>query len=262
FDVIPLSGARVGLVVGDVVGHGIQASATMGRLCTAVRTLADVDLTPDELLTQLDDLVLRLDQREAERGASEPGLTEVGATCLYAVYDPVSQRCSMASAGHPLPVLVRPDATAEFLDVPPGPPLGLGGLPFEEAQFDIPEGSVLALYTDGLLEGVHGDAETGRQVFGKVLGSQERSLEATCEALVQRLLPERRIDDAALLLARTKTLGSDRVATHEPGTDPAAVSDTRKWVTGILAAWNLLELGYTTELVVSVSFPRCAGGAD
>lgn len=254
FDVIPLSGARVGLVVGDVVGHGIQASATMGRLCTAVRTLADVDLSPDELLTQLDDLVLRLDRGETARGAraSEPGLAEVGATCLYAVYDPVSRRCSVARAGHPLPVLVRPEGTAEFLDVPSGPPLGLGGLPFEVAEFEIPEGSVLAFYTDGLLESVDGDAEAGRQVFREVLGRQERRpLQAACETLLQRLLAERRTDDAALLLARTKALRGDRVATCEPDADPAAVAQTRKWVAETLTAWELLDLEYVTELVVS-----------
>ncbi|WP_143570631.1 SpoIIE family protein phosphatase, partial [Streptomyces acidiscabies] len=104
FDVIPLSGTRVAMVVGDVVGHGIQASATMGRLRTAVRTLADIDLTPDELLTHLDDLVVRLSEEAGSEGS--PG--EVGATCLYAVYDPVTRRCTMARAGHPPPVVVPP----------------------------------------------------------------------------------------------------------------------------------------------------------
>src|SRR5215472_11107180 len=89
FDVIPLSGARVALVVGDVVGHGIHASATMGMLRTAVRTLADVDLPPDELLTRLDDVVNRI---ATETDASRDG--DVYATCIYAVYDPVSRRCT------------------------------------------------------------------------------------------------------------------------------------------------------------------------
>ncbi|MFD4604621.1 SpoIIE family protein phosphatase [Streptomyces sp. NPDC058464] len=253
FDVIPLSGGRVGLVVGDVVGHGIEASATMGRLCTAVRTLAEVDLLPDELLTQLDDLVLRMDRREAEQGAltSGPELAEVGATCVYAVYDPVSRRCSMARAGHPFPVLVRADGTAELLNAPSGPPLGLGGLPFEVAEFDLPEGSTLVFYTDGLLEGVDGDLEAGLDVFREVLGERRLPLQTACETLLSRLLPDRRTDDAALLLARTKALGGDRVATYEPGTEPAAVALTRKWVAGTLAAWGLLELEYVAELVVS-----------
>src|SRR5205085_10940661 len=160
FDVIPLSGARVSLVVGDVVGHGIRAAATMGRLRTAVRTLADVDLPPDELLTRLDDLVSRL-SADADSDDGDDAENDVGATCLYAVYDPVSRRCSLASAGHPLPVLVTPDGTASFLDLPAGPPLGLGGLPFESSEIDLPTGSVLALYTDGLIESRYHDIDLG-----------------------------------------------------------------------------------------------------
>ncbi|MET9972393.1 SpoIIE family protein phosphatase, partial [Streptomyces sp. NPDC006356] len=151
FDVIPLSGARVALVVGDVVGHGVQASATMGRLRAAVRTLADVDLGPDELLTRLDDLVIRMSgESDADGGQGIEG--DVGATCLYAVYDPISRRCSVARAGHlPLAVL-RPDNSVGFPDLPVGPPLGLGGMPFECAELELPEGSLLALFTDGLVE--------------------------------------------------------------------------------------------------------------
>ncbi|MET9090175.1 SpoIIE family protein phosphatase [Streptomyces sp. NPDC004237] len=253
FDVIPLSGMRVGLVVGDVVGHGIQASATMGRLCTAVRTLADVDLPPDELLTQLDDLVLRLDRDATEREAraSEPALAEVGATCLYAVYDPVSRRCTMARAGHPVPVLRTPGGDTRFLDVPAGPPLGVGGLPFEVAEFDLPEGSVLAFYTDGLLEGAATDADAEHAAFHEGFSAPAPTLQDTCDTLLRRLLPERRTDDAALLLARTKTLDSSRVASWQPEADPEAVARARKWVTGTLTAWDLPELVFVVELVVS-----------
>ncbi|MGI5507780.1 PP2C family protein-serine/threonine phosphatase [Streptomyces sp. CA-106131] len=129
YDVIPLSGARVALVVGDVVGHGIHAAATMGRLRTAVRTLADIDLPPDELLTHLDDVVIRL-SAEASADPTVEAAGDIGATCLYAVYDPVSRQCALARAGHVLPALVSRDGTADLLDLPPGPPLGLGGLPF------------------------------------------------------------------------------------------------------------------------------------
>ena len=128
---------------------------------------------PDELLTQLDDLVLRLDPSgrpdEAEDGG-EPG--EIGATCLYAVYDPVSRRCTMARAGHPPPALVSPDGDAEFLDLPAGPPLGVGGLPFETAEIDLPEGSVLALYTDGLVEA--GRPRPGRRTRAAAPGPARR----------------------------------------------------------------------------------------
>ncbi len=158
FDVIPLSGMRVAMVVGDVVGHGIQASATMGRLRTAVRTLADIDLAPDELLTHLDDLVLHLSEEAG--GDSGPG--EVGATCLYAVYDPVSRRCTLSRAGHPPPVVIPPGGPAQHLELPSGPPLGLGGLPFESAEFELSDDSVLAFYTDGLVTSRGRDAGPGR----------------------------------------------------------------------------------------------------
>src|SRR5690606_23342813 len=123
FDVIPLSGARVALVVGDVVGHGLRASATMGRLRTAVRTLADVDLPPDELLTRLDDLVARLSAEGSAGDRDEVGV-DLGASCVYAVYDPIARTVTLARAGHPVPAVVTPDGKAYFPDVPVGPPLG------------------------------------------------------------------------------------------------------------------------------------------
>ncbi|MEV0475961.1 SpoIIE family protein phosphatase [Streptomyces prunicolor] len=163
FDVIPLPGARVGLVVGDVVGHGITAAATMGRLRTAVRTLADIDLPPEELLTHLDDIVSHTADTD-ETPASELGEipSDVGATCLYAVYDPVAGVCTLARAGHLPPILVRPDGTAHLVDVPAGPPLGLSSLPFESTEISVPEGSVLALFTDGLVATRDEDIDTRR----------------------------------------------------------------------------------------------------
>ncbi|MDN3295811.1 SpoIIE family protein phosphatase [Streptomyces ficellus] len=254
FDVIPLSGARVALVVGDVVGHGVQASATMGRLRTAVRTLADVDLAPDELLTQLDDLVLRLDLEEtADDGDDQAGrgTGAVGATCLYAVYDPVSRHCAMARAGHPIPGLVTPDGAVDFLELPSGPPLGLGGLPFEAAEFDIPEGSVLALYTDGLVESPGRDLDDAYALLRDLLAGPGRPLEETCERVVRALLTDRRTDDAALLLARTRSLGPERVATWRLPSDPVVVSRARELASAQLAAWHVEDATFVTELVVS-----------
>jgi GAF domain-containing protein len=166
FDIIPLSGARVGLVVGDVVGHGIQASATMGRLRTAVQTLADVDLPPDELLAHVDDLVLRLgDEEDGDR--ESPG--EIGATCLYAVYDPVARTLTAASAGHPPPVLVLPDGSTQVVEISVGPVLGVGGLPFEAVELELPEGSLVALYSDGLVEARNHDPDLGIARLRRVL---------------------------------------------------------------------------------------------
>ncbi|MFJ6213330.1 SpoIIE family protein phosphatase [Streptomyces sp. NPDC092296] len=252
FDVVPLSGTRVALVVGDVVGHGIQASATMGRLRTAVRTLADVDLPPDELLTHLDDLVSHLaaDEDRVTDPASEGG-GDVGATCLYAVYDPVSRSCCLASAGHPVPAVVAPDGTVDFFDVAPGPPLGLGGLPFEAAERQLPEGSLLVLYTDGLIESRDRDVDEGLAELRRVLAIPAASLEATCDQVLRALLPGRPSDDVALLIARTLAFDPARVATWEVPYDPAAVAEVRAAAGQRLAEWGLVEAGFITELVVS-----------
>ncbi|MDX3850157.1 SpoIIE family protein phosphatase [Streptomyces sp. AK02-01A] len=250
FDVIPLSGARVALVVGDVVGHGVQASATMGRLRTAVRTLADIDLPPDELLTHLDDLVLRLsDSVESDAG----GGSELGATCLYAVYDPVSQSCTVARAGHPAPALVRPDGEVEFLDLPQGPPLGVGGLPFESVEIELPEGSLLALYTDGLVEprGPGTGAGDGLADLRRSLANPVMSLDDLSDSVLKAMRPHRRNDDIALLIARTRILHADQVACWDLPPDPAVVARAREQVSSQLIAWGLEDIGFTTELVVS-----------
>jgi PAS domain S-box-containing protein len=250
FDVIPLSGARVALVVGDVVGHGIHASATMGRLRSAVRTLSDVDLPPDELLTRLDDLVSRLSVG-ADAGDGGDAENDVGATCLYAVYDPVSRRCTLARAGHPQPALVTPGGAVSFLDLPAGPPLGLGGLPFESAEIELPAGSILALYTDGLVESRYHDIDLGFERLRRALSQQDPSLETTCDNVLAAVLPGRPADDDALLIARTHALDSDRVAAWDLPADPAVVADARKKVAARLTGWGLGDAAFTTELVVS-----------
>ncbi|MER6207228.1 SpoIIE family protein phosphatase [Streptomyces sp. NPDC001642] len=248
FDVIPLSGMRVAMVVGDVVGHGIQASATMGRLRTAVRTLADIDLAPDELLTHLDDLVVRLSAEAGGEGS--PG--EVGATCLYAVYDPVSRRCTLARAGHPPPIMIRPGGPPEHVDLPAGPPLGLGGLPFESTELELPEGTVLALYTDGLVENRDRDLDGSQRLLFDALYAPSDSLDETCDRILHAVLPPGgAADDVALLVARTQGLPAEQVATWDIPADPSLVAPIRKQVVEQLDAWNLSEAGFTAELVVS-----------
>lgn len=254
FDVIGLSGARVALVVGDVVGHGINAAATMGRLRTAVRTLADVDPTPEELLTRLDDLVSR---PPAESGTDDDdrlgieGEAALGATCLYAVYDPVAGRCALACAGHPVPVIVAPDGRAQFLDVPVGPPLGVGGVPFETAEVDVPEGSLLAFYTDGLVESRNRDLDAGLEELRRTLAEPYDSLEELCDDVLKALLPEPPADDAALLLVRPHGLDKARVATWDIAAEPAEVARARARVAHTLTTGGLDEVGFVTELVVS-----------
>ncbi|MFI6584450.1 SpoIIE family protein phosphatase [Embleya sp. NPDC050493] len=248
FDVIPLSGCRVALVVGDVVGHGLHAAATMGRLRTAVHNFATLDLPPDELLDHVDDLVARIDQDETD---SSVGSGIIGATCLYAIYDPVSRRCTMARAGHPLPALVDPDGRVEFPDLPAGPPLGLGGMPFETAEFEVAEGSSLVLYTDGLIEDRTRDFDVGMDLLRRALAHAGRSPEESCLAVLEALLPSRPKDDVALLIARTRVLGPDRVADWDVPADPAAVAGMREAVSAKLDEWHLEDLSFGTELILS-----------
>ncbi|MFD9101618.1 SpoIIE family protein phosphatase [Streptomyces virginiae] len=252
FDVIPLSGARVALVVGDVVGHGLHAAATMGRLRTAVHTLAGLDYAPDEVLSHLDDLVNRLAaEQEPAGGRSRGGQQIVGATCLYAVYDPTSRRCTLARAGHLPPAVVTADGTVSLPDLPEGPPLGLGGLPFESAELELAEGSLLALYTDGLVEARGLDLDEGLERLGEALSRPGGPLAETCKAVQDALLPDHPPDDVALLLARTRVLAPERIASWELPAEPTAAARARHLTEATLTGWGLEDLAFTTELVVS-----------
>ncbi|MFE9450122.1 SpoIIE family protein phosphatase [Streptomyces sp. NPDC006739] len=263
FDVIPLSGARVALVVGDVVGRGIHAAATMGRLRTAVHTLASLDLEPDEVLSRLDDLVNLLAAEQEAAGERPVGEQVVGATCLYAVYDPVSGRCSVARAGHPPPVVTAPDGQAAPLDLPAGPPLGLGGLPFEAREIELAGGSLLCLYTNGVIGERHIDADVGLTKLCSALTHPADALERTCQAVVDSLVPSRPIDDVALLIARTRTLSPDDVASWSLPLEPASAARARELTSAKLTEWGLEHLAFTTELIASelvTNVYRYAGG--
>ena len=249
FDVIPLSGARVALVVGDVVGHGLHAAATMGRLRTATHNFSALDLSPDELLGHLDELVARIDQEHTAEGN---GAAITGATCLYAIYDPVSGRCVVARAGHPGPALVHLDGTVTFPDIPVSPPLGLStGLPIESAELHLPAGTGLALFTDGLVESRDRDLDTGLELLREALAHRDRTPEQTCQAVIDALLPARPSDDVALLVARTRILDPEQVAEWDVTGGPTAVAPLRSACTRRLETWGLDQAAFTTELIVS-----------
>ncbi|MGW1911537.1 SpoIIE family protein phosphatase [Streptomyces sp. NPDC002076] len=247
YDVIPLSGTRVGLLVGDVVGHGMLSAATMGRLRTAARSFAELDFPPDEVLVHLDNLVGRLDREDP--AAADSGI--IGATCLYAVYDPTTQQCTMARAGHPPPALVGPDGTVSFPDLPAGPPLGLGGLPFEAAEIDLPEGSGLVLYTDGLIEDRNRDVDLVLDRLRDALAHPGRTPEEICEVVLNTVAPAHPHDDIALLVARTHAVDPHRIATRDLPADPSLVSEVRAWALRQLADWGLEEASFAAELVLS-----------
>ncbi|MFE5832421.1 SpoIIE family protein phosphatase [Streptomyces sp. NPDC056488] len=256
FDVIPLPGARVALVVGDVVGHGLHAAAAMGRLRTAVHNFSTLDVPPDELLGHLDELTGRIDSRESEGVDGEgrrrdEGIT--GATCLYAIYDPASGLCTVASAGHPGPALVAPDGRVEFPELSPGLPLGLGlgEAPFASTELRLPEGSKLVLFTDGLLEDHGRDFDTGLGLLRSTLTRPDRTPEQTCADVLTALLPPSPRDDIALLVARTRLLDRERIAEWEVARDPSAVSPVRNAAAAKLSEWGLDGLAFSAELILS-----------
>ncbi|WP_225823879.1 SpoIIE family protein phosphatase [Streptomyces naphthomycinicus] len=249
FDVIPLPGFRVALVVGDVVGHGLQAAVTMGRLRTAVLNFCSLDLAPDELLGHLDEMVTRLDTQTASADDDRVPLT--GATCLFAVYDPVCGRCTLSRAGHLAPAVVDPQGRVTFPELPLSPPLGVGGHPFEAGELELAEGSRLVLFTDGLVENRGRDIDEGLELLASTIAHTDRTPDETCRALVAAMLTGRPKDDVALLVARTRTLDPACVATWEVPFDVTAVSRVRGEVGRQLADWRLEGVAFATELILS-----------
>ncbi|MFJ3276781.1 SpoIIE family protein phosphatase [Streptomyces sp. NPDC086776] len=249
FDVIPLSGARVALVVGHLVGVGMQAAADMGRLRTAVNTLAAQDLAPDELLAQLHDLVSGPTSEHTHPADDDSaGAHLAKATCVYAVYDPISRRCTFARAGHPAPVIVHPNGSLEVADVPAGPPLGSDHPPYETTEVELPTGSTIALSTHSLAEAGNPPQEPTSP--WRILGNPHKALKDTCDAVV-RAHQGSGEESMVLLLARTKSLDADQVATWTLPNDPALVATARTLTGRQLAYWGLEELEFTTELIVS-----------
>ncbi|MCM3808754.1 SpoIIE family protein phosphatase [Streptomyces sp. DR7-3] len=266
YDVIPLSAERVALVIGDVMGHGLAEAATMGRLRTAVHTLANLELPPEEVLAHLNEVVCDLGD-------------DSFATCLYAQYDPVTGLCSLARAGHPPPLIVDPEGGVECLDPTPDPPLGAAEPPFSTVDLRLPDGSLLVLYTDGLVESAARDIDTGiaecTQVltsdYGRLLTCPPRRsrigvrgtggrqavdhdrLDRLCDLLVGAMLPAQRLtaDDTALLIARLHGLASGNIAGWPLPEGPVAAGLARTRVREQLRAWGLEELVATTELLAS-----------
>ncbi|MFG3105046.1 SpoIIE family protein phosphatase [Streptomyces sp. NPDC048182] len=266
FDVIELPGHRTALVIGDVMGRGLRAAVAMGELRTAVRTLAQLDLEPAEVLSQLDEIARGLGApatavsaaagvRQATRAARRPreaDLSEVYlATCVYAVYDSVTRRCTFANAGHLPPVLMEPGESALMLDVPPGLPLGVGGEPFEEVEVELPEGALLALYTDGLVESRDQSVDEGLRALVGALTDPSRPLEDVCDQVLTTLDTHHGEDDIALLMARVQGLPTESVGDWTLPREPRSVGRAREYARAQLLAWDLEPLVDTAELLVS-----------
>ncbi len=262
FDIIQLPGNRTALVIGDVMGRGLRAAVAMGQLRTAVRTLAMLDLDPAEVLTALDEIARDLGDDSAPAAGPTPygRLTSPAdeearevylATCVYAVYDAVTRRCTIANAGHLPPVLLSPDEPARMIDVPPGLPLGVGGEPFEEVELTLPDGALLGLYTDGLVESRKHQLDEGLRAFRVALSEGSKGLEDLCDHVLGELNPHHGEDDIALLMAKVHAFPEDAVGDWKLPPEPTSVAKARELACSWLLVRGLDELVDTTELLVS-----------
>ncbi|MCF3961897.1 SpoIIE family protein phosphatase [Streptomyces fuscigenes] len=216
FDAIPLPGGRVGLVVGDVVGHGVEAAASMGRLRTAADALALLDLPPAEVLASFDRAAVTLsaENRGAAEGLGVDGCARpvFGATCLYGEYDPAAGLLTFSCAGHPPPLLIAPDGGVRQPDLPAGTPIGLGEGGYQEVAVPVAPGTVVAMYTDGLVRARPGDRGDGVEHLAGRLARPADDLGALCQDVARSLAGPSPQDDAVLLVARIGARGPDAVS--------------------------------------------------
>ncbi len=229
YDVVPLGAGRIALMVGDVMGRGLPAATVMGQVRTAARTLAHLDLPPRRLLAHLDGIVSELDDQLV--------------TCVYACYDPFASTIATANAGHVPPLICLPDEnhTVMALTGGPGIPLGVGGVPFTQAEDVLPPGSIVAFYSDGLVELRTRDLDVGIDELRAVLGdavARHDDLERVADDVVRAMVsePESHDDDVTLLLVRIPRQAAPR-ATFDVPAEAAAVPSTRHFVEATLRSW-------------------------
>ncbi len=238
-DIIELSSGRTAFVIGDVMGRGVPAAGTMGQIRTAVRAYAQLDLTPSEVLRHSSTLADEMSGRQF-------------VTCVYAVHDPIDQTLTYSSAGHPGPALISPAGEVTFLEEPLGMPLRVGRS-YAERVVGFPPGSAVVLYTDGLVErrgrSLHdGLAELARALKEVVIGAADP--EAACDEVIKRLTGGAHDDDVALLYAR-EAQQLRQVAMMALTADPHIGALGRRFVSGALTEWGLIDLQSIAEVVVT-----------
>jgi PAS domain-containing protein len=265
YDAYRLPGGRSLFVVGGVTGHGrgLGKLSAMGVLRQAIAAIAALDLPPDEILAHANDVALRLGAR-----AQEP----VMVTCLLALYDPTTGHLALASSGHPPPLMMPPGRQPTALSMPVGEPLGLPHVPPEATELSLDDGTVVALFTDGLLgpaahaNGAFSDpvrlaaliARHGASPLPADPARRGRWLEALCEAAFGTLLTEPNPDDAALLVLAAGRVPAGRIATWDMPRAPESAAAARAAVDGQLSRWGLDELSWSADQVISELVGNCA----
>ncbi|WP_312871063.1 SpoIIE family protein phosphatase [Streptomyces lonarensis] len=261
FDVIPLAGGHAAFAIGDVMGHGLSAAATMGRLRSAIVTLAHLDMPPGELLRRVNQA-----GEDINEGREEPLM----ATGVYVRYDPGTRECVIAKAGHVPPILLtREEPTGRWearpVQLPEGTPLGLAAGEFEESCVAVPEGAILVLYTDGLIERRGEDITDGIDRLCAELAGVEGpmpSLDALCDRVVGALTPGNDADDVALLAVRLGGVPDDSTTSWMFPAHRSEVARARTLVRRTLLAWALPGLVDTALLLVSELFTNALRYAD
>jgi len=241
FDLIPLGAGRVAVLIGDVMGRGLEAATVMGRLRSAANALARTGMSPRQLMCALDSVARDL-----------PGQL---VTCCYLIIDAAEGELTACSAGH-LPTLAAgPDGTAVRLPIPVSVPLGVGGIPHAEAVFAVPPGATLVLYTDGLIETRDSDLEArigtlAAEAAAALAGSAD--LEQAADQILPALLPGsgQHADDVTLLLVRMPAPPLASASTSLPA-EPSQVAAGRRFVRETLAAWGQPELAPHACLLAS-----------
>ncbi|MGV9273657.1 ATP-binding SpoIIE family protein phosphatase [Streptomyces griseosporeus] len=240
YDIVPLPGGRSALVVGDVMGHGLAAAATMGRLRSVARTLLNLDIAPERVLARLDLAARDLEEDQV-------------ATCLCALYDPAEGTYRLASAGHLPPLLVDTAGSADFVDVPPGAPLGAGVIPYDPVVVRADAGSRLLMCTDGLVKNRSGDVDGWLEGLRRAASGPRPELADVCETVWARTAGTygQRFDDAIMLVAEPCPPAGTLLCVWDLPADGTAARTARHLVRDRLAQWGLADMADATELVVS-----------
>ena len=224
YDVIELPGGRVSLVIGDVAGHGTEAASVMGQVRMAVRAFSLEGHAPATVVGLVHELLRSLYEGEQM------------VTMLSLTIDPVTWEATVVNAGHPPPLLLDPSGGATFLESPVGLPVGLNwNLPYESSIARLRPGSVLVLYTDGLVDRRDLEVEAGlERLRAAAAGWVADDVDALCGMLAETLLPADAPDDVAMLAARLEPI-SERLMLHTPA-DPARLGAIRRnlsrWLAG------------------------------
>ncbi|MBX9364700.1 SpoIIE family protein phosphatase [Streptomyces massasporeus] len=248
----PLPDGRTALVVGDVVGHGLGAAATMGQLSMEARALLSAGLAPDQVLEHLDETVTVLDDAESGLAA---GYSALGSTCCIALYDPVGHHVTLSSAGHLPPILISPDGRAGPLSIRPHPGLGAEFAlrePFDVYTVGVPPGSMLALYTDGLVEDRALSIDEGIDRLSDMVSTVHPwdSLQQTARQIVSTLAPAPQRDDVTLLLARMIGYRKEDTATWRLPARSDAPARAREHVAALLGRWGTRDVTRDNTLLL------------